>query len=78
MTIFMYLLVERNDIPGIYLKLCFICLFLVLLWHFFQAVLLATVAMLLVVMFYAIKLFHYIPLQNLFHVSVLVAVVSSY
>ena len=78
MTIFMYLLVERNDIPGIYLKLCFICLFLVLLWHFFQAVLLATVAMILVVMFYAIKLFHYIPLQNLFHVSVLVAVVSSY
>ena len=78
MTIFMYLLVERNDIPGIYLKLCFICLFLVLLWHFFQAVLLATVAMLLVVMFYAIKLFHYIPLLNLFHVSVLVAVVSSY
>lgn len=78
MTIFMYLLVERNEIPGIYLKLCFICLFLVLLWRFFQAVLLATVAMLLVVMFYAIKLSHYIPLQNLFHVSVLVAVVSSY
>ena len=77
MTIFMYLLVERNDIPGIYLKLCVICLFLVLLWHFFQAVLLATVGMLLVAMLYAIKFLHYIPPQNLFDVNVL-AVVSSY
>ncbi|ELR48647.1 POC1 centriolar protein-like protein B [Bos mutus] len=34
-----------------------------------EAVLLATVAMLLVVMFYAIKLFHYIPLLNLFHTT---------
>lgn len=77
MTVFMYLLVEKNDILGVYHKRCFICLVLVFALALFPGSSLGNSGIASACHeFYAIKLFHYIPHYNLFHANILAAVSS--